>query len=136
MQSVTRLAVLAAAAAAACASAPRAAAPAAPAPRQIALDRHVDVRALAELATRTRGNCDALATELGPLVARMKQHVTAIRRAQLDPALAKQLTTELRAYDVPDRGLDEQIGSDLAQTYLGCKQNRALLELIDQIPAE
>jgi hypothetical protein len=62
--------------------------------------------------------------------------VPILHRAQLDPVLAKQLTTELGAYDATDRGLDEQIGSNLAQTYFGCKQNRALLDLIDQIPAE
>ena len=131
MQSLTALLV----ACAACASSPHTP-PQPPAPKQIALDRHGDVRALAELATRTRGNCDALASELRPLVARMKVHLTEIHRAQLDPARARQLTTELHAYDATDGGLDEQIGSDLAQTYLGCKQNRALLDLIDQIPAE
>lgn len=35
-----------------------------------------------------------------------------------------------------DRGLDEHTGSNLTQTYFGCKRNRALLDLIDQIQAE
>ncbi len=119
---------------AACAATPHQ--PAKPDPKQLALDRHRDLLALADTAHRTRGNCDALVAELRPLVARMQTHITELHHAAQDPALAKQVTTELRAYDAPDRGLDEQTGADLAQTYLGCKQNTTLLDLIDRIPAE
>ena len=115
---------------AACASTPKPA-PKPPDPKQLALDRHQDLHALADVAERTHGNCDALVAELRPLVARMRTHVADIHHA--DP---KQMTSELRAYDAQDRGLDETTGKQLADTYLGCKQNHTLLDLIDQIPTE
>ncbi len=54
---------------------------------------------LALILHRDRANCPALASNLRTLFARMTASFTHARELQQDPAVAKQLTSDLKRYD-------------------------------------
>ncbi|MEJ7602429.1 MAG: hypothetical protein WKG01_31345 [Kofleriaceae bacterium] len=120
---------------AACGSrAPAPVKPAAVDPKRIAFQLHIDMKQLGEIATRLRGNCAQLVTELSPHVERMRVHADQAREVSKDLQLGKQLKVEIAAYDEEHAGLSDVIGTDLAATYQTCDNKEALRAVIDRIP--
>jgi len=99
-------------------------------PVRIAADLHAQMTEMSEIVHRLRGTCPQMAGELRALFARMKLTVDDARRATDDPALAKQLTTELRRYDESDRDLSGAIVGDLSS----CKDDAAVREAMAAMP--
>lgn len=112
----------------------RQAAPKQPEPAAIARQLHEDIVRLADIAKRRRGDCDAMVTELRPHVARMRAHAEDVKRTLADPVRGPELRRHVKTYDEQHRGMADAIAEDLAQTYLSCKQNAALIDLVDQLP--
>ena len=116
-----------------------------PDPKAVAAQLDADLAALAEVATRTHGDCGALIDQLRPLVARMQVHFVDVQTLQADPKLGRELKTEVQHFDARAAGRSDQIGSHLAATYLSCpacpkdcppsEQQKSLRALIDAIPS-
>jgi hypothetical protein len=123
---------------AACGS--RAPAPEPPKPKPVdtkalAADLDIDLKRLADIAHRHRGDCDGLIPELEAHASVMKTHAAEVKRAQQDPAVAKQLKVDVQAYDEGARGVSTAIAEDLAASFQVCGDNKARLQrAVDQIP--
>jgi len=63
-----------------------------------------------------RGDCPRMAVELKAVFARMSASFDRARTAQKDPALAKELTTFLRAYDESVEKRTAAMDADLAES--------------------
>lgn len=101
-----------------------------PEPATVAQDLHLRINELAAIAKRRRGDCPRMAVELRELFTRMRVTVDDAQRMANDPALAKQLTTELRRYDDVDRGVADAVSADL----LACKDHRGVQEAMASMP--
>lgn len=99
-------------------------------PAKIAAAMHDRMTEMAELTHRLRDACPTMASELRALFARMQLTVDDATRASNDPALAKQLTAELRRYDESDRDLSAAISGDLA----ACKDDGAVRDVMVTMP--
>jgi hypothetical protein len=99
-------------------------------PVRIAADLHARMTEMAELVHRLRGACPQMASELRALFGHMQLTVDDAKRATDDPALAEQLTRELRTYDESDRDLSAAISADLA----ACKDDPAVREVMATMP--
>lgn len=95
---------------------------------------HDDLLALGAIARRHRGDCAALVPALRPHVDVMRAHAAEVKAALEDPAIARQLRADVRAYDAEHRGVADAIGEDLGASYVTCKDNAELTDLIDRIP--
>ncbi|HWU91006.1 MAG TPA: hypothetical protein VN253_27260 [Kofleriaceae bacterium] len=109
-------------------SAPRRPAP--PDPKLVAQELHLEMNEMAAIAKRGRTDCGRMAIELRELFGRMRASVDRANRMAEDPALAKQLTAELRAYDDTDRGLSDAIFTDL----VACKDHRGVQDVMAVMP--
>jgi hypothetical protein len=85
---------------------------------------------MAAIVKRERADCPRMATALRELFGRMRVAVDEARRMAEDPALGKQLTVELRAYDDADRGLADAIFRDLA----ACKDHPGVQDAMAAMP--
>lgn len=99
-------------------------------PKQIAHDIHVQWTEMAEITNRLREACPKMADELTTLFVRMRVTVDEANRAVQDPALAKQLTSELRGYDETDRDLPKAVFANL----VACKDDPAVREVMSTMP--
>jgi hypothetical protein len=104
--------------------------PAPPDPAQVAQRLHLAMTEMAAIVRRDRADCPRMATALRELFGRMRLAVDDARRMAEDPALGKQLTAELRAYDEADRGLSDAIFRDL----VACKDHRAVQDAMAAMP--
>ena len=104
--------------------------PAPPDPKLVAQDLHRAMNEMAAIAKRGRADCARMAIELRELFGRMRTGVGHARRMAEDPALAKQLAAELRAYDDADRGLADAIFADL----VACKDHRGVQDAMATMP--
>ncbi len=95
---------------------------------------HDDLLELGAIASRHRGDCAALVPALRPHVDVMRAHAAEVKAALEDPVIARQLRADVRAYDVEHRGVADAIGEDLGASYVTCKDNAELTDLIDRIP--
>jgi hypothetical protein len=125
------LAVTAALAVTAC-GAPRRAPPppAPPDPALVARRLHLSLNEMAAIVRRERADCPRMAAALRALFGRMRAEVAEARRMAEDPALGRQLTAELRAYDEADRGLADAIFRDL----VACKDHPGVRDAMAQMP--
>jgi hypothetical protein len=71
-----------------------------------------------------------MAAALRALFGRMRAEVAEARRMAEDPALGRQLTAELRAYDEADRGLADAIFRDL----VACKDHPGVRDAMARMP--
>jgi hypothetical protein len=67
--------------------------------RALAAELAAQMSEVASIVHLRRSDCPKLASELRLLFVRMSASLDRAREAQQDPVLAKQLTTEMRAYD-------------------------------------
>lgn len=104
--------------------------PAPPDPRLVAQRLHQEMNEMAAIAARGRADCARMALELRELFVRMRASVDEAKRMTEDPALGKQLTAELRAYDEADRGLADAIFADLR----ACKDHRGVQDAMATMP--
>jgi len=104
--------------------------PAPPDPKLVAQDLHRAMNEMAAIASRRRADCARMELELRELFGRMRVSVDHAKRMAEDPALAKQLTAELRAYDDADRGLSDAIFADL----VACKDHRGVQDAMATMP--
>ncbi|MBA3396552.1 MAG: hypothetical protein H0T89_28230 [Deltaproteobacteria bacterium] len=95
---------------------------------------HDDLLELGAIARRHRGDCATLVPALRPHVEVMRAHAGEVKAALEDPAIARQLRADVRAYDAEHRGVADAIGEDLGASYVTCKDNAELPDLIDRIP--
>ena len=122
---------LAACASAACGSSQaRPKPPPPPEPRLVARRLHLEMNEMAAIVRRERADCPRLATSLRELFGRMRIDVDQARRMAEDPALARKLTAELRAYDEADRGLADAIFGDL----VACKDHPGVQDAMRAMP--
>jgi hypothetical protein len=108
--------------------------PAGPDAKQLSAQLHDDLVELGAIAKRKLGDCPALIVALKPHVARMQEHVDAVKRAGTDPAFASAWRDAAGAYEAQKSQLTDTIAKDLATSYLGCT-NDELLVVINAIPS-
>lgn len=84
--------------------------------KELAAEIDAEAADLARVIHDFRGDCPRMATELKAVFARMSASFDRARAAQKDPALAKELTTHLRAYDDISKQRDAAIDADLAES--------------------
>ncbi len=106
------------------------AAPAAPDPEQVAQRLHLSMNEMAAIVRRERADCPRMAAALRELFGRMRSAVAEARQMAEDPALGRQLTAELRAYDQADRGLADAIFRDL----VACKDHPGVRDAMAEMP--
>jgi hypothetical protein len=104
--------------------------PAPPDPKLVAQRLHLSMNEMAAIVARERADCPRMAAALRELFGRMRIAVDEARRMAEDPALGKQLTAELRAYDEADRGLADAIFRDL----VACKDHRGVQDAMAAMP--
>jgi hypothetical protein len=85
---------------------------------------------MAAIVRRERADCPRMAAALRELFGRMRLVVDEARQMAEDPALGKQLTAELRAYDAADRGLADAIFRDL----IACKDHPGVQDAMATMP--
>lgn len=114
----------------ACGAATPAAKPAAFDGKALAAELHGEMAELADVAHRTRADCPRMATQLHPVILRMRASVDRAHAAQADPAIAKQLVIELHAYDRDAQGIADAIVADLA----ACRDDGGVRAVIEAMP--
>jgi len=110
-------------------------APQAPSVDTAALAAELDAQ-LGEVATiihTRRDDCPKLATELRDLFVRMKATIGRAREIQKDPELAKQLTTDMRAYDQVTAQRVAAIEADFTVDAT-CARDPAVRETLQSMP--
>lgn len=105
-----------------------------PDPAKLAAALDADIRELNALALRLEGQCEPLIAELRPHVAKMRAHADDVKLAMNDPELAPRLKAYVQSYGTQHQTLGDATGESLAKSYLGCNQDKRLLELVDLIP--
>jgi hypothetical protein len=91
-----------------------------------------DMVQLGVIARRWHRQCPELIGALAPLVARMQAHHDEVKRLEAE---GLELKSRVRAYDAQAKGRTDQIGTDLAETYLTCGDRKQELQLlITRIP--
>ena len=101
-----------------------------PEPRLVARRLHLAMNEMAAIVRRERADCPRMAASLRELFGRMRLAVDEARRMGEDPALARKLTAELRAYDEADRGLADAIFRDL----VACKDHPDVQDAMRAMP--
>ncbi|MFN0250650.1 MAG: hypothetical protein ACKV2T_27470 [Kofleriaceae bacterium] len=82
--------------------------------KELAAEIDAESADLAGIIHDLRGDCPRMATALKALFTRMKASFDRAHAAQKDPALAKELTTHLRAYDDVAKQRGAAMDADLA----------------------
>ena len=82
--------------------------------RELAAEMDAEMAEVARIvhAEAGRRQCAAMATQLRAVFARMARSIERAHTAQQDPALAKELTTEMRRYDAASQQRVAQIEQD------------------------
>lgn len=101
--------------------------------KELAAEIDAEAAEVARIVHELRTDCPRMATELKAVFARMSASFDRARAAQKDPALAKELTTHLRAYDDVSRKRDAAIDADLAESST-CLRDPAVRDTILGMP--
>ena len=101
-----------------------------PEPRLVAQRLHLAMNEMAAIVHRERAACPRMAAALRELFQRMRPAVAEARQMAEDPALARQLTAELRTYDEADRGISDAVFRDL----VACKDHPAVQGAMREMP--
>jgi len=80
--------------------------------RELAAEMDAEMAEVVRIVHDLRADCPAMATQLRAVFVRMKVSVDRAHLAQQDPALATELTTEMRRYDNASKRRMAQIESD------------------------
>lgn len=80
--------------------------------RELAAELDAEMTDVARIVHDLRHDCSGMATQLRAVFVRMRVSVDRARTAQQDPALATELTTEMRAYDDASKQRVAQIERD------------------------
>ena len=101
--------------------------------KELAAEIDAESAELARIIHELRGDCPRMAAELKALFARMKQSFDRAHEAQKDPALAKELTTHLRAYDEVGKQRGAAMEADLTENP-ACTHDPAVREQMLVMP--
>lgn len=101
--------------------------------KELAAEIDAEAAELARIVHELRGDCPRMAAEMKALFARMSASFDRARAAQKDPALAKELTTHLRAYDDISKQRDAAIEADLAENAT-CVRDPAVRDTMMTMP--
>lgn len=101
--------------------------------KELAAEIDAESAELARIIHDLRGDCPRMATELRTLFARMRQSFDRAHAAQKDPALAKELTTHLRAYDDVGKQRSAAMDADLTENP-ACTQDPTVREQMLVMP--
>ena len=101
-----------------------------PEPRLVAQRLHLAMNEMAAIVHRERAACPRMAAALRELFGRMRLAVAEAKQMAEDPALARQLTAELRTYDEADRGISDAVFRDL----VACKDHPAVQGAMREMP--
>ncbi len=101
--------------------------------KELAAEIDAESAELARIIHDLRGDCPQMAAELKVLFARMRQSFERAHDAQKDPALAKELTAHLRAYDEIGKQRDAAMDRDLTENP-ACTHDRAVREQMLVMP--
>lgn len=101
--------------------------------KELAAEIDAESAELARIFHDLRSDCARMAAELEVLFARMKASFDRAHAAQKDPALAKELTTHLRAYDEVGKQRSAAIDADLAENP-ACMSDAAVRETMMTMP--
>ncbi|CAN5909498.1 hypothetical protein BH11MYX3_BH11MYX3_35610 [soil metagenome] len=88
---------------------------------------------LAEILHRDRDHCPELAANLKVLFDRMRASFARANQVQQDPALAKQLTTDLKRYDAVAAERSAQMTGDLTPDS-PCVRDPAVVDMLMSMP--
>lgn len=83
--------------------------------KELAAEIDAELAEVAKIIHDRRADCPRMAAEMKTLFVRMRVTIDRANEAQKDPALAKELTTEMRAYDDIAKKRDAAIDADLAE---------------------
>ena len=81
--------------------------------KELAAEIDAEAADVARIVHDLRADCPRLASELKAVFARMTKSFDRARTAQQDPALAKELTMHMRAYDDAAKKRDAAIEADI-----------------------
>ena len=104
--------------------------PAKPDPRQLAAKVFAVKTMMADIVHRRRGDCTNMAVELNALSKTMRRQFAEVHKAEVDPDLAKQLTTEMNTYADRVGELDKKIVEDL----LTCGRDQDVRNVVRELP--
>jgi hypothetical protein len=104
--------------------------PAKPDPKQLAANVFAVKTMMADIVHRRRGDCTNMAVELNALSKTMRREFAEVRKAAVDPDLAKQLTTEMNTYADRVGALDQAIVDDLST----CRKDQDVLNVVREMP--
>ncbi len=99
----------------------------------IAAELDTEQAEIALILHRDRGNCPELAANLTRLFDRMRITFARAREVQKDPALAKQLTSDLKRYDAVAAERTAMINADLTPDS-PCVRDRAVVDVLMTMP--
>jgi hypothetical protein len=101
--------------------------------RELAAEIDAESADLARIIHTMRTDCPHMAAELDLLFARMKPSFDRAHAAQQDPALAKELTTHMRAYDDIGKQRNAAMDADLAENPT-CMSDPAVRNTMQAMP--
>jgi len=104
--------------------------PAKPDPKQLAANVFATKTMMADIVHRRRGDCTNMAVELNALAKAMRRQFAEVRKAELDPDVAKQVVQEMNTYADRVAELDQKIVDDLAT----CKADQNVLNVVLAMP--
>ncbi|MBA3455961.1 MAG: hypothetical protein H0T42_22880 [Deltaproteobacteria bacterium] len=101
--------------------------------RALAAELDAQLGEVASIIHTRRDDCPGMASELRALFVRMEASLARAREAQKDPELAKQLTTDMRAYDQASAQRVAQIEADFTVDAT-CARHPAVRETLEAMP--
>ena len=121
--------VLSCAVLAACGATPKPP-PAKPDPKQLAANVFAVKTMMADIVHRRRGDCTNMALELNALSKVMRRQFSEVRKAIIDPDVAKQVRAEMDTYAGRVEQLDNKIVEDLST----CPHDQDVLNVVREMP--
>ena len=101
--------------------------------RALAAELDAQMSEVAAIVRTRRTDCPRMAGELRAVFARMTVSLERARLAQQDPEIAKQLTTDVRAYDAVSAQRVAAIGSDFTVD-APCARDPAVRDALQTMP--
>lgn len=101
--------------------------------RALAAELDAQLGEVAAIIHTRRDDCPRMASELRAVFARMEASLARAREAQQDPELAKQLTTDMRAFDQASAQRVAQIEADFTVDAT-CARDPAVRDTLEAMP--